>query len=463
MSTAAALAPSDHARTQPLCQPSTIPPPAPRPPQSHPHLDPLALRYLSGLAAAAIETARVRPGQRVTPDLPANTTSHTLIRPGGRDCYPAVWTQDFAMTLATGHVSPDEMWNHLALIATVQNGPAPRRLALSGALIPPYAIPDHVLFDGTPVYFPGAYSGGEDQGGEPWGLQPPANNHYEFILIAWHLWRATRDANFLHRPIAGLPLIDRLRLAFDVPRTDPETGLVCTDAASRAVGFIYCDSIYMTGRLLFASLLRWRAAHQLAELENALGLPPPPPRISSAQKFGTHITSVFGGPLRIGGWLMAATETGCQPDVWGTIYALHLGLLTGASARATLREIVNALDAGTIAHQGAIRHVPTNHDARPDSAWERTHTPHNHYQNGAYWHMPSGWLIDILAREHRDWSRRLFDDMIAHFRAEDFRQGSAYNAPWECIGKTDSTHPASAHRNPIFLGSVAVPCGVLCS
>ncbi|EIQ01551.1 hypothetical protein OpiT1DRAFT_00122 [Opitutaceae bacterium TAV1] len=421
-------------------------------------LSPESLRFLSGFAAASIEAARVRPGESVSPLHPANTTSTTLIRPGGRACYPAVWTQDFAMTLATGHVTPEEMWDHLALVAAAQNGPVARHLA-SGATIPPHAIPDHVLFDGTPVYFPGTYSGGENQGGEPWGILPPVNNHYEFILIAWHLWRATGSADFLHRSVAGLTLIERLRTAFAVPRTDPETGLVFTDAATRAVGFIYCDSIYMTGYLHFASLLRWRAAHQLAELEDAIAAPPASRAAALRAQVAAipkNLVRIFGAPDRIGGWMQAATGIGRQPDVWGTIHALHLGLLAGEPARAALREIVLALETGTIACQGAIRHVPTNHDARADSAWERTHTPHNFYQNGAYWHMPSGWLISVLADEHPAWARRIFDDMIAHFRAEDFRQGPECCAPWECIGKT-----RDACNNPLFLGSVAVPCGVL--
>lgn len=427
-------------------------------------LDPISLDYLSGFAAAAIEEARVRPGQRVAPVLPANTTPHTLIRPGGRDCYPAVWTQDFAMTLATGHVTPDEMWHHLELIASAQNGPTLRHLAMSGARIPPYAIPDHVLFDGTPIYFPGTYSGGDDQGGEPWGILPPANNHYEFILIAWHLWQVTGDAGFLDRNIRGLSILERLRLAFGVPRIDPDTGLVFTDEISRSVGFIYCDSIYMTGRLLFASLLRWRAAQQLADLEiAAAGSDPAGERRAAilranVSSIPSSLPDVFGDPARIGGWLMAATQTGRQPDVWGTIYALYLGLFTGPAAQAAYDEIIQALETGSIAHKGALRHVPTNHDARSDSAWERTHTPHNHYQNGAWWHMPSGWLIAVLARKDPVWAKRLFDEMIAHFRAEDFRLGPGHNAPWECIGRTADE---DIFRNPVFLGSVAVPCGVL--
>ncbi len=55
------------------------------------------------------------------------------------------------------------------------------------------------------------------------------------------------------------------------PRTDPETGLVTTDATQRAVGFGFCDAIYFTGKMLFPSLLRYRAAGELAELCEALG------------------------------------------------------------------------------------------------------------------------------------------------------------------------------------------------
>ena len=153
---------------------------------------------------------------------------------------------------------------------------------------------------------------------------------------------------------------------------------------------------------------------------------------------------------------MAATEIGRQPDVWGTIYALYLGLLKGRRAADARSEIVKALQEETICYQGAVRHVPTNHDASPVSAWERTLTPHNHYQNGAYWHTPSGWLIAVLAKESPDWARQIFNGMIEHFRKEDFRKGEEFHAPWECLGKN-----GLFRSNPLFIGSVAVPFAAL--
>ncbi|MFA6959449.1 MAG: hypothetical protein WC205_01705 [Opitutaceae bacterium] len=414
------------------------------------------MEFLAGLTKASIEESRVHPGACVSNTLPANSSGKTLIRPGGRTCYPAVWTQDFALTLETGFVTPTEMHDHLVLIAAAQNGPEERRLR-SGAIIPAFAIPDHVLFNGSPVYFPGTYDTGDEQGGARWGIVPPTCNHYDFILIAHHLWRATGATEFLRMSVGGLTIIERLKNAFQVPQVDSETSLIFTDHDRRAVGFIFCDSIYMTGHLLFASLLRWRAARHLADLEDALGNASAAETLRQiAATIPRNIQSKFSDPGHIGGWLRASTGTSNQPDVWGTIYALYLNILTPACAHAAIDEVIRALEDGTIAYQGALRHVPTNHDASPTSAWERTHTQFNHYQNGAYWHTPSGWLIAVLAKTNPCWANRIFGDMITHLKREDFRKGPDFCAPWECFGKDDRNR-----SNPLFLGSVAVPFGVL--
>jgi len=418
--------------------------------------DSTLMSFFEDFTKATIESARVRLGERVSMDVPANTSGITLIRPGGRNCYPAVWTQDFAITLGTGFVTPEEMADHLAFIARCQNGPRGRRLK-SGAIIPPFAIPDHVLFNGKPVFYPGTYSSGSDQGGEPWGIVPPSNNHFDLILIAHHLWKATGDPSFLRRRLDGISMIERLRRAFLVPRADAETGLIFTDSSRRAVGFIFCDSIYMTGHLLFASLLRWRAARQLADLERALKNGKKAETwLESTKLIPGAVAATFSEPARIGGWLMAATQVGRQPDVWGTIYALYLGILSKKAARSALAEIVKALEEGTILYLGAVRHVPTNHDYSTATAWEKSPTEHNTYQNGAYWHTPAGWLISVLATDHPDWARRIFYDMMTHFREEDFRKGPEFNAPWECFGLN-----GRVQRNPLFLGSVVVPYGAL--
>src|SRR2546423_11640618 len=105
---------------------------------------PADFRFLRDIARDVIDAARVHPNQRVK-DSPRNTLGHTVIRPGGRDCYPAMWVRDFSMSLDSNLIPPEEIKQHLHLIATRQNGPAARRVK-SGATILPFAIPDHINF-----------------------------------------------------------------------------------------------------------------------------------------------------------------------------------------------------------------------------------------------------------------------------------------------------------------------------
>src|SRR5438552_184789 len=249
-------------------------------------IDPNDLRFLREMTRDVIDYSRVRPNQRVG-NSPRNTLGHTLIRPGGRDCYPAMWVRDFSMSLDSNLIPPDEIKQHLHLIATRQNGPAARKLK-SGATIPPFAIPDHINFDGGPVFYPGTMSADEDQGGEPFGVLPPSDDHYEFIHIAYALWRATEDTTFLNDVINGLPLRERLVRAFELPRTSDATGgMAFTTDKDRAVGFGFHDAVYLTGSLLFPSLLRYRAARELARLAIH------PPATGIALTIASHFAKVF--------------------------------------------------------------------------------------------------------------------------------------------------------------------------
>ena len=154
--------------------------------------------------------------------------------------------------------------------------------------------------------------------------------------------------------------------------------------------------------------------------------------------------------------LIAATGVGRQPDVWGTLFALHLGVLEGSSKARALAVVSKAYVAGTLASQGAVRHVPSDRDFSPTSAWERTAgVALDTYQNGAYWHVPTGWLAKALAQVDPKLARGAVDAMVAHFRAEDWRTHGRVGAPWECLGK------GSYRQNAVYMASVTVPLQVL--
>jgi hypothetical protein len=138
------------------------------------------LEFLHDLTRDVVEESRVPPGKRVA-DSPTNTCGFTLIMPGGKGGYPAFWVRDFSMSLESGFITPREMLDHLRLMAKCQNGPEARRLQ-HGLVAPPFAVPDHINFDGGAVFYPGTYSSGDDQGTGRYGILPPVDNQYEFAL-----------------------------------------------------------------------------------------------------------------------------------------------------------------------------------------------------------------------------------------------------------------------------------------
>ena len=418
-----------------------------------PAFPPEDVDFLRDLTREVVQAARVRPGEKRGGPM-ANTTGFTLIMPGGN--YPAYWIRDFAMSLDSGCVTAEEMLDHLRLTARCQNGPEARHLK-HGLIVPPFAIPDHINFDAGAVYYPGTYASNEEQGDGTYGMLPPIDDHFEFIHIAHRYYRATQRTGFLGETVGGITVLDRLLKAYAAPTTDPATGLVVTSAQDRAVGFGFCDSIYFTGQLLFPSLLRFRAANQLAELCRAAGrLAPVAPLRSDAKNIASHLVPTFGDRSRLSGWLRAATGVGRQPDVWGTLYALHLGALRGAAARLAFRTIADAVTRETITCEGAVRHVPGDLDASPTSAWEKAACAHNTYQNGAFWHTPTGWLIEALSQTDRPLARRIFQDYIRHLRQGDFRLGTKSQAPWECFGR----HGLAA-QNGVYMTSVAAPWAII--
>lgn len=418
-------------------------------------LEPAALDFLRELAVATVDSARIRPGEKRAGQGP-NTTGFTLISPGGN--YPALWTRDFAMSLDAGLIGAEEILTQLRLLAQTQNGARERRLA-SGAIIPPFAVVDHVNLAGGAVFYPGTYSAGEDQGADPWGPLPPIDDHYYFIHAAYAVFRDTRQTAFLHEVMSGIPLLDRLVGAFHATTSDPDTGAAVARRDRRAVGFGFQDSVYLLGSLAFTTLLRWRAARQLAELSAATGRARPARELRRiAQRIAAHVVSVFGDPRGRDGWLVAATEVGRQPDVWATLFALHLGVLPERAARRARQTIVEAVQAPghTIEYEGGVRHVPSNRYYKPDQCWESSVSQVNTYQGGAFWHTPTGWLLEALWPTHPEVAREVGQRYLTHLRAQDFRRGEKRGAPWECFGLR-----MAGAQNPVYMTSVTLPLAVL--
>lgn len=428
---------------------------------AQPLLVPEDRAFLEGLARDVVEASRVPVGESAGGQGP-NSTGRTLIRPGGREDYPAFWIRDYAMSLDCGVVPGSEQLPLLLLTAAAQSiTAAPRELA-SGSCVPSGSIPDHITFRGVPIFFPGTLDDDEHQGGELWGRLPPLDDAFYFVHMAREYVRATGDLSIWTREVDGHALAERLWFAVSMPPRGAESPLVRVAADERGVGFGFDDSVTHTGELLFASALAYQAFEELGELCR-LAAERSPARereladaercAAIAAELRTALGATFATPS---GLLRASTGTSSQPDVWGTAFAVYVGALEpdveARACAALAREYTN----GHIAWRGSIRHVPTNADARADSAWERSLAPLNRYQNGAYWSTPTGWVAYALAKQDRELAARLFRELVADLRAGDFRKGAEFGAPWEC------QHPDGDHRqNPIYMTSVTCPLAAL--
>ena len=400
----------------------------------------MKMKFLEEMAKAVIESSRVRPGQSVGSSS-ANATGETLIKPGGGMCYPAFWIRDYAMSLDCGLIPVVEQRHALLLAAATQQ--AADWLTPSGSLVPRGSIADHITFDGTPIFFPGTHDPAE-QGGVN-GKLPCLDDHFYFVEMAWQYCQQTGQRGILNEEVAGMPLLERLELAFAVPPARSDTQLVWCDESNRGISFGFTDVVVHTGDLLFASLLRERAARQLAELTGKSQY------LDIAETIRRAVPVVFAHP---GGLLRASTGLSCQPDVWGSAFAAYNGVVDGTVKEKICSVLADAYSSGTLALRGNIRHVLTTDDFSPESAWESFTGPRplNRYQNGAYWNTPTGWVCFAIAQVDEPSAKQMACEYLEELQEGDFRKGPDFGSPFECF------HPDGNHRqNAIYMTSVTCP------
>ena len=136
------------------------------------------LDFLRDLTRDFIKASSVRNGSTGSEDYHVtNTCGFTLITPG-KESYFAYWLRDLSMSADCGLISRGALSNHVVLACKAQNGAREWKMA-NGMHVPPWAIPDHVNYDGNASFFPGTYAAGVVQSKGTWGLRrleelPPA-------------------------------------------------------------------------------------------------------------------------------------------------------------------------------------------------------------------------------------------------------------------------------------------------
>ena len=405
------------------------------------------LEFLKELTRVVLDSSRIHPGQVVAPGFGANTTGGVLIRPGGRSSYPSFWIRDYAMSLPCGFIGPEEQRHMLLLTAATQSDR--NWITDKGGMVPLGAIADHIRpDDGEPIYFPGTYDP-VSQGDGRYGYFPPYCDQFYFIDMAYWYLRTSGRTSILDTLVKGRTILDRLEISFGVPPVRQGGQLVFTTEVHRGVDFGFRDVITMTGDLLMPSLLKYRAAMELAQICDMSYRPEKASHYRDiADRLAREIPSTFSDGR---GMLRASTGRSGQSDVWGTSLAVYWGILSGESAKNAGRRLVSAYYKGLeLSRNGNVRHVLRSDDHDPRSAWEKSLVKKDDYQNGAYWGTPVGWVSVAMADVDPAAARGLLDAYIKELREGDFRQGPGHGSPWECFNK-------DVHQNAVYLATVACP------
>jgi len=299
--------------------------------------------------------------------------------------YEAFWLRDFAYTLegSVDSYSDTELLDASRLFIS--------KLDANGAGV------DCVKFDGTPIYQPGFGSMGEN---------PVADGSQFTVAVLWHTYRQTHSVTCVTDNVDAL-----VRTMQAVPR-NPKTKLVHIEPEGYdRCPYGFTDTVRMAGDVLFSSLLYVEASRRLADLLEVAGRGEQAAQWrSEAQAVAQNIRQTFwDGKI---GLFRAATIRCREPHIWGSAFAVYLGVADEAQSLAVATYFKDHYS--QIVQAGQIRHLPGG------MYWEQCAAAHDTYQNGAYWATPTGWFVYTLAKVDPALAEKTVIDLVA-----DFQKGGA--------------------------------------
>jgi len=296
--------------------------------------------------------------------------------------YEAFWLRDYEYTLegSVASYSDKELIDACRLFV--------RKMRADGAGT------DCVKFDGTPIYKPGFGS---------LGVHPVADGSQFTVAVAWHTYCKTNDAQLLKEIIDPL-----IRTMYAVPR-NPDTGLVYIRPGEPQdrCPFGFTDTIGKQGDVLFCSLLYVQACRQLADLLDALDREEDARRWrETGGQVANRIRTLFWDANV--GLFRAATVQCREHDIWGSAFAVYLGVADPAQSKTIATYFRKHYD--QLVQAGQVRHLPGG------VYWEKALCARDTYQNGAYWATPTGWFVYTLDLVDPALADRTVIDMVHHFQ-----------------------------------------------
>ncbi len=387
----------------------------------------------------------------------SNTTPYDVHVPGGNMGYPAFWVRDAVMMLGGDFISSKELEGWIRFIAGTLKGPEDWHVR-PGVIVPAYSVPDHINFDGMPIFYPGFYDSAIKQGGDPWGKYPPLDDNFFFITAVYEQWAMTECPllfmSTVKTSFSEETVSDICEKVYRVAPTDAATGLIVAGdvKTDNAKDWGFCDVEFKSGMLLFPSVLKYVAAVQLAQLFEATDQAPKAKFYQDdSARIKAAISRTFFHPSQNGdeGWLHSATGVGNQPDVWGSAFAVYSGAVDTSVARKVANALVRAYREKTGVRQGCVRQILTT-DRLNKGGWEQSFAKTGTYQNGGYWGTATGWYVSAIHSVDPKAAAEMAGDYVKFLR-ENMRPDGMTQA-WEWFNPD-----TGEHNNPLYVASIALP------
>jgi len=296
--------------------------------------------------------------------------------------YEAFWLRDYAYMLETcaDAFTTDELIKACQVfVGAIREGDA--------------ASVDCVKFSGEPIYKPGYGS---------MGSKPVLDGSPFTVSVVWHTWKQTGEKQVLSDSL------DALIRTMQAMSVNKETGLahISSEPGEDRCPYGFTDTVAKRGDVLFTSLLYIEAAQRLAAMLRVMDRPEDAEFWEAAATRAAASINSMLWDAETGLYLAASTQCR-QPDIWGSAFAVWLGVADTERQDRIATYFHDNYDA--ICQQGQVRHLPRG------VYWEQAGSRQDTYQNGAYWATPTGWFVYTLARVDEAKAREAVVDMVTCF------------------------------------------------
>lgn len=307
------------------------------------------------------------------------TMIHT---PDGVGNYKALWTRDsyYMVEYAGDLMDPKEIKASIYYLVNGQREDG--------------CMPDRVNAAGKAIYSPGGP-------GKPMADHAVDNGPFMAMMVCSYVNQFDDKALFIEVEDKLLKGLEQIRVK--------ENGLVYNDPRNPECVYGFTDIVKKTGYLLFSSLLYYKANLEMYKLCKKYD-------VGNANKYRRRYEYVKQSIYKLwdeeSGMFWAADKNCKQIDIWGSAYAVDVGITTEEQTQRIAQYLVDHYDETVM--RGQIRHLTTTegtweqlfHDCKPGT-----------YQNGAYWATPLSWLLPLYDRIEPGLSKKTLDAVIDDFQA----------------------------------------------